>query len=72
MCRDAGGLHVAWLDYGNVFFIGDWYHLGDDGKGQDERGAKSGPQCNKLFDVINSQLPIWAYWLPWENKFVLS
>lgn len=45
---------------------------GNDGKGQDERGAKSGPQCNKLFDVINSQLPIWAYWLPWENKFVLS
>lgn len=63
---DAVGLHVGWLDYGNVFFSGDWYHLGDDGKGQVERGAKSGLQCNKLFTVVDSRLPIWVYWLPGE------
>lgn len=63
---DAVCLHDGWLDYGNVFFSGDWYHLGDDGEGQDERGAKNGLQCNKLFTVVNSQLPIWVYWLSRE------
>lgn len=63
---DAVGLHVSWLDFGNVFFSGDWYHLGDGGKGQDERGAKSGLQWNKLVALVNSQLLIWVYWLPGE------
>lgn len=39
---------------------------GNDGKGQDEREAKGGLQCKKQFAVVNSQLPIWVYWLPGE------